>query len=50
MLPETYDPVTLHKLTSTFPAFPFRVEPVLGIETAVGAELAAVAWRDGVAG
>jgi muconolactone delta-isomerase len=48
MLVETQDAAALQKLSSTFPAFTFRVEPVLDIQTAVQAELEAIAWRDGL--
>ena len=46
MLVETDDALALHKLTSAFPAFSFRVDPVLDIQPAVAAELEAIAWRD----
>ena len=48
MLVETSDLGAIHKLTSTFPAFEFRVHPVLDIQEAVGVELEAIAWRDGL--
>ena len=48
MLVETADVAAIHKLTSTFPAFQFRVEAVLGIQEAVPVELDAIAWRDAV--
>ena len=48
MLVETNDLAAIHKLTSTFPAFEFRVHPVLDIQEAVGVELEAIAWRDGL--
>ena len=46
MLVETADAGAIHKLTSTFPAFQFRVEPVLEVMDAVAVELEAIAWRD----
>ncbi len=45
---EATDPAAIHKLTSTFPAFQFRVETVLDISDAVAVELEAIAWRDSV--
>lgn len=46
MLVETSDPLAVHKLTTTFPAFEFRVSQVLEVKDAVDAELEAMAWRD----
>lgn len=43
---ETDSPGDLHRLTSTFAAFKFRVEPVLEVMDAVAVEGAAIAWRD----
>lgn len=48
MLVETDDASAVHKMTSTFPAFRFRVETVLDVMEAVGVELEAIAWRDSV--
>lgn len=48
MLVETEDILALHKLTSTFPAFQFKVDVVVDIQPAVGAEVEAIIWRDGV--
>lgn len=48
MVAETADPAAIHRLTSTFPAFQFRVETVLDITAAVAVELEAIAWRDSV--
>ena len=48
MLAETNDVGAIHKLTSTFPAFQFRVDTVLDIMDAVAVELEAIAWRDAV--
>lgn len=45
MIEETEDPLALHRMTASFPAFRFAVDPVLDIEPALGAELEAVAWR-----
>ena len=50
ILVETDDPLAIHRLTFTFPAFVFRVFPVLDIQAAVGTEMEAIAWRDGLAG
>ncbi len=49
MLAEADEPGILHKMTSTFPAFRFKIEVVLDIQEAVGLELEAIAWRDSVA-
>jgi hypothetical protein len=49
ILVETDDVVSIHRLCSAFPAFSFRVHPVLDIQSAVAAELEAIAWRDGLA-
>ena len=48
ILVETDDPRALLTFTTAFPAFTFKVEPVLEIGEAVAAELQAIAWRDGV--
>ncbi len=48
MLVETDDAAAIHKLTSSFPAFAFRVDAVLDIKDAVGVELEAIAWRDSI--
>jgi muconolactone delta-isomerase len=45
---ETEDVRAVHKLTSAFPAFRFRVDSVLDIGEAVPVELEAIAWRDSV--
>ena len=50
MLVETDNPLDLHRLTSTFPAFQFKVEPVVDIGPAVGVELEAIAWRESLSG
>ena len=46
MLVECDDPLVVHKVSSTFPAFEFKVHPVVAIEDAVRVELEAIAWRD----
>jgi hypothetical protein len=48
LLVETNELTAIHKLASTFPAFEFRVHPVLDIQEAVDVELQAIAWRDGL--
>jgi muconolactone delta-isomerase len=50
MLVECDDPLTVHKLCSTFPAFEFEARPVVPVEDAVRVELEAIAWRDGLKG
>jgi muconolactone delta-isomerase len=45
---ETDDLTSIHKLTSAFPAFQFKVDPVLDIQTAVAAEVEVIVWRSGV--
>jgi hypothetical protein len=46
MLVETSDPVSIHKLTTLLPAFEFRVDLVVDIQTAMDTELETMAWRD----
>jgi hypothetical protein len=46
---ETDDLADVHKLTTTFAVFQFRLEPVLDVMDAVAAEAEAIAWRDSVA-
>jgi hypothetical protein len=48
MLVETADPLAVHKACSTFPAFEFKVHPVVPVEDAVRVEMEAIAWRDGL--
>lgn len=48
MLVDCDDPLTVHKVCSTFPAFEFRADPVVAVEDAVRVELEAIAWRDGL--
>ena len=45
---QTDTPADIHKLTSTFAVFQFRVEPVLDVMEAVAVEAAAIAWRDSI--
>lgn len=40
------DPLTVHKLCSTFPAFEFQARPVIPVEEAVRVELEAINWHD----
>lgn len=47
---ETDQPADLHRVSTVFAAFKFRIEPVLDVGEAVAIEAAAVAWRDGLAG
>jgi Domain of unknown function (DUF3303) len=48
MLVECDDPLTVHKVCSTFPAFEFQARPVIPVEDAVRVELEAMAWRAGL--
>lgn len=48
MLVDCDDPVTVHKVCSTFPAFEFQARPVIAVEDAVRVELEAIEWRDGL--
>ncbi len=48
MLIDCEQPAAIQRMTSSFPAFSFQVDPVLPINEAVGAELEAIAWRDGL--
>jgi muconolactone delta-isomerase len=43
---ETDKPEEIHRLTSAFAVFRFRVEPVLEVADAVATEAAAIGWRD----
>lgn len=45
---ETADLAALHKLTTVFAAFRFRVEPVIDVMDAVAAENEGIGWRDSV--
>ncbi len=48
MLVECDDPLVVHKVCSTFPAFVFQACPVIPVEDAVRVELEAIDWRDGL--
>jgi hypothetical protein len=43
---ETDNPADIHKLTTAFAVFQFRVEPVLDVMDAVAVEVEAINWRD----
>jgi hypothetical protein len=45
---ETNQPSDIHRLTTVFAVFQFRVEPVLDVMDAVATEAAAIAWRDDI--
>jgi hypothetical protein len=45
---ETDNAADVHKLTTTFAVFQFRLEPVLDVVDAVAVEAEAIAWRDSV--
>lgn len=47
---DTAQPADIHRLTSVFAVFQFRVEPVLDVMDAVAVEAAAVEWQDKLAG
>jgi muconolactone delta-isomerase len=46
---ETDNAADVHKVTTTFAVFQFRLEPVLDVMDAVAAESAAISWRDSAA-
>ncbi|RJG01524.1 DUF3303 domain-containing protein [Noviherbaspirillum sedimenti] len=48
MLVDCDDPLAVHKVCSTWPAFEFQARPVIAVEDAVRVELEAIAWRDGL--
>ncbi len=48
MVIETDNVLSVHKSTSAFPAFQFKVDVVADIQPAVNAEVEAIVWRDGV--
>lgn len=48
ILVECDDPLEVHKVCSTFPAFEFQARPVVPVEDAVRVEIEAIAWRDGL--
>jgi Protein of unknown function (DUF3303) len=47
---ETDQPADIHRLSTVFAVFRFRLEPVLEVGEAVATESAAIAWRAGLAG
>lgn len=47
---ETDQPADIHRLSTVFAAFKFRLESVLDVGEAVATEAAAIAWRDGLVG
>lgn len=50
MLVDCDDPLAVHKVCSTFPAFSFEARPVVPVMDAVRVELEAMAWRDSLGG
>jgi hypothetical protein len=46
VLVECADPLTVHKVCSTFPAFTFEARPVVPVMDAMRVELEAMAWRN----
>lgn len=44
----TDDFAAIHKMTTTWAAVEFRVDPVLDIQDAVAAQLEAMAWLDSI--
>ena len=46
MLLEADDPLVVHKMCSTFPAFQFDVHQVIDVQDAVRVEMEAITWRD----
>jgi len=48
MLVDCDDPLAVHRVCSTWPAFEFQARPVIAIEDAVRAEQEAIALRDGL--
>jgi len=48
MLVDCDDPLTVHKLCSTFASFEFTARPVIPVADAVRVELEAIEWRDGL--
>ena len=46
MLADCDDPLTVHKVCSTFPAFAFEARPVVPVTEAVRVELEAISFRD----
>jgi len=47
---ETGEPADIHRLSSAFAVFQFRVEPVMDVMDAVTAEAEAIGWRDSLPG
>jgi hypothetical protein len=45
---ETDNLPDVHRLTTVFAVFQFRLEPVIDVMDAVAAESAAIAWRDSI--
>jgi hypothetical protein len=45
---ETDNVVDIHKLTTAFAVFQFRLEPVLDVMEAVAAEAEMITWRDSI--
>ena len=48
MVLETDDVAEVHKETTIFAVFQFRVEPVLDVMDAVAAQVEGIAWRDSI--
>ena len=45
---ETNQPADIHRLSTVFAVFRFRLEPVMEVGEAVATETAAMAWRAGL--
>jgi muconolactone delta-isomerase len=45
---ETDDVAAIQRLTTTFAAFQFRVDPVMDVMDAVAAEVEGISWRESV--
>ena len=48
MMLDCDDPLAVHKFCWMLPAFEFEVRPVIPVMDAVGVELEAIAFRDGL--
>jgi Protein of unknown function (DUF3303) len=48
MMVDCENPLTVHKLCSTFASFEFTARPVIEVADAVRVELEAIEWRDGL--
>lgn len=48
MLVDCDDPIAVHKVCSTFPAFEFQARPVIPVDDAIRCELEAIARREGL--